>query len=136
MAADGLQLLSQGLAALAGLFGGLSVSFFWQPKKLHQHGRLAAGVIIGAISVSTTFTLGGFIARWLGMNFKDSDIAMGIGYFVGAISVGMIAWLANFFNRREGHDILQVAGELKRAARGVKAAPRRRAPRRKPEEPS
>lgn len=130
MATDGIQLLSQGLAALAGLFGGLSVSFFWQPKKLHQHGRLAAGVIIGAISVSTTFTLGGFIARWLGMNFKDSDIAMGIGYFVGAISVGMIAWLANFFNRREGHDILQVAGELKRAARGVKAPVRRRAPRR------
>lgn len=64
MAADGLQLLSQGLAALAGLFGGLSVSFFWQPKKLHQHGRLAAGIIIGAISVSTTFTLGGFIAPW------------------------------------------------------------------------
>lgn len=131
MVADGIQLLSQSLAALAGLFGGLSVSFFWQPKKLHQHGRLAAGVIIGAISVSTTFTLGGFIARWLGMNFKDSDIAMGIGYFVGAISVGMIAWLANFFNRREGHDILQVAGELKRVARGIpKAAPRRRAARR------
>lgn len=37
---DGIQMLSQGLAALAGLFGGLSVSFFWQPKKLHQHGRL------------------------------------------------------------------------------------------------
>lgn len=29
---DGIQMLSQGLAALAGLFGGLSVSFFWQPK--------------------------------------------------------------------------------------------------------
>lgn len=27
------ELLSQCLAALAGLFGGLSVSFFWQPKK-------------------------------------------------------------------------------------------------------
>lgn len=90
------ELLSQCLAALAGLFGGLSVSFFWQPKKLHQHGRLAAGVIIGAISVSTTFTLGGFISHWLGMNFRDSDIAMGIGYFVGALSVGMIAWVAIF----------------------------------------
>ncbi|EJG0609046.1 hypothetical protein CVY58_RS20665, partial [Cronobacter sakazakii] len=75
---------------------------------------------------------GGFISHWLGMNFRDSDIAMGIGYFVGALSVGMIAWVANFFNRREGHDILQVAGELKRVARGVaKRAPgRRRAPRR------
>lgn len=55
------ELLSQCLAALAGLFGGLSVSFFWQPKKLHQHGRLAAGVIIGAISVSISRL------RWAGL---------------------------------------------------------------------
>ncbi|WP_086002479.1 hypothetical protein [Pectobacterium wasabiae] len=136
MYVDGIQMLSQALAALAGLFGGLSVSFFWQPKKLYQHGRLVAGVIIGAISVSTTFMLGGFIARWLGMNFQDSDIAMGIGYFVGAISVGMIAWLANFFNRREGDDILQVAGELNRVVRGGNAAPRRRTSRRSKQEES
>lgn len=111
--------ISQCLAALAGLFGGLSVSFFWQPKKLHQHGRLMAGIIIGAISVSMTITLGRLITRWLGMNFSDSDIAMGMGYVIGAFSVGLIAWLANFFNRREGRDILEVAGELKRAARSM-----------------
>ncbi|SCC29816.1 hypothetical protein [Kosakonia oryziphila] len=43
---DGIQMLNQGLAAFAGLFGRLSVSFFWQAKTLHQCGRLAAGVII------------------------------------------------------------------------------------------
>lgn len=111
--------LSQGLSALSGLFGGLSVSFFWQPRKLHQHGRLITGVIIGGISVSATFALGGILARWLGLNFGEVDNALGLGYLVGAISVGVIAWLANFFNRREDHDILEVAGELKRVARGI-----------------
>ncbi|AGN83897.1 hypothetical protein [Enterobacter sp. R4-368] len=122
---DDMGLLSNWLAALAGLFGGLSVSFFWQPKKLYQRGRLTAGIIIGGISVSTTFTLGGIISQWLGMNFTDKDTAMGIGYFIGSISVGMVAWLANFFCHREERDILQVAGELKRAARGVNKIPGR-----------
>src|SRR5471032_1035006 len=111
--------VSQILAAFAGLFGGLSISFFWQPKKLHRHGRFSAGLIIGSISVGATSALGGIVSRWLGMNFNEADTAMGLGYVVGAVSVGMIAWLANFFNRREDDDILEVAGELKRVARGM-----------------
>lgn len=114
--------ISQILAAFAGLFGGLSISFFWQPKKLHRHGRFSAGLIIGSISVGATFALGGIVSRWLGMNFNEADTAMGLGYVVGAVSVGVIAWLANFFNRREDDDILEVAGELKRVARGVSKA--------------
>ena len=39
-------------SGVAGFFGGLSVSFFWQPKKLHSYGKLAAGAIIGGISVA------------------------------------------------------------------------------------
>lgn len=111
--------ISQILAAFAGLLGGLSISFFWQPRKLHRHGRFSAGLIIGSISVGATFALGGIVSRWLGMNFREADTAMGLGYVLGAVSVGVIAWLANFFNRREDDDILEIAGELKRAARGV-----------------
>lgn len=113
-------LISQILAAFSGLFGGLSISFFWQPKKLHQHGRFSAGIIICSISVAATFALGGLVSRWLGMNFDQADNAMGLGYGLGVISVGVIAWLANFFNRREDSDILEVAGELKRVARGLR----------------
>ncbi|WP_380184519.1 hypothetical protein [Kalamiella sp. sgz302252] len=112
--------INQLLAAFAGLFGGLSISFFWQPRKLHQHGRLSAGIIIGSISVAATFALGGLVSRWLGMNFNQADNAMGLGYGLGIVSVGVIAWLANFFNRREDSDILEVAGELKRVARGLR----------------
>lgn len=111
-------ILSKGAAALAGLFGGLSVSIFWQPKKLHQHGKLAAGAIIGGIAVSAAFTTGGIIARWVGLDFQEVDVALGLGYAIGAVSVGLIAWLANFFDRREGKDILEVANEVRGAIKG------------------
>ncbi|WP_051931036.1 MULTISPECIES: hypothetical protein [unclassified Rahnella] len=111
-------LLSQILASFAGLFGGLSLSFFWQPKRLHQHGPVSAGVIISSISVGAAFALGGLVSGWLGMNFNQAVNAMGLGYGLGVVSVGMIAWLANFFNRREDDDILEIAEELQRAAFG------------------
>ncbi|RAU33251.1 hypothetical protein V1599_04245 [Enterobacter sp. ECC-175] len=107
-------LINEGLLAVAGLFGGVSVSFFWQPRKLQQHSRFIAGVIIGSISMCAAFALGGFTARWLKIDLNDSDITLGLGYIVGAISNGLIVWLANFFRRHEQQDIFDVASELKK----------------------
>ena len=107
--------LSKGLAALAGLFGGLSVSFFWQPKKLHAHGKLAAGAIVGGIAVGASFTLGGLVISWTGLDPDHVDAALGIGYLVGVLSVGIVGLLANFFEKREAKDILEVANEIKTA---------------------
>jgi hypothetical protein len=120
-AAGGL-VISKGAAAIAALFGGLSVSFFYQPKRLHQFGRLAAGAIIGGISVGASFALAGLIATQVGLDFNDFDTALGIGYVVGMMSVGVIAWIANFLQKREEKDILEVAQEL----RGKVAAPIKR----------
>lgn len=113
--------LSKTAAAFAGLIGGLSISFFWQPKKLHQHGRLAAGAIIGSIAVASAFALGGLIAHFLGMDFQNIDIALGIGWTIGIVSVGLVAWVANFLEKRENKDILEVATEVKQAVRGAPA---------------
>jgi hypothetical protein len=107
-------LVNEGLLAVAGLFGGVSVSFFWQPRKLQQHSRFIAGVIIGSISMCAAFALGGFTARWLKIDLNESDMTLGLGYVVGAISNGLIVWLANFFRRHEQQDIFDVAGELKK----------------------
>lgn len=123
--------ISKMAAAMAGLFGGLSVSFFWQPKKLHQHGKLAAGAIIGGMAVSAAFTLGGMIARWLGLNFNDVDTALGLGYIIGILCVGIIAWLANFLERRENKDILEVVQEVRSAASGNSDVVKSRQPRNK-----
>lgn len=125
--------ISKGAAALAGLFGGLSVSFFWQPKRLHQHGKLAAGAIIGGISVSAAFALGGIVARWVGMNFADIDVALGLGYAIGVMCVGVIAWLANFLEKREHKDILEVMREV-RGETAAKRKPVRKAVKKKPVE--
>jgi len=107
-------LVNEGLLAVAGLFGGVSVSFFWQPRKLQQHSRFIAGMIIGSISMCAAFALGGFTARWLKIDLNESDMTLGLGYIVGAISNGLIVWLANFFRRHEQQDIFDVAGELKK----------------------
>lgn len=101
------------LSGIAGFFGGLSVSFFWQPKKLHQYGKLAAGAIIGGISVAASIALGGIVASKLKLDMNDADTALGIGYMIGIVSVGIISFLANYFDKRDGHDILEVAQELK-----------------------
>ncbi|MGL4722935.1 MAG: hypothetical protein ACRCWW_00250 [Scandinavium sp.] len=107
-------LINEGLLAVAGLFGGVSVSFFWQPRRLQQHSRFIAGVIIGSISMCAAFALGGFTARWLKIDLNESDLTLGLGYIVGAMSNGLIVWLANFFRRHEQQDIFDVAGELKK----------------------
>jgi hypothetical protein len=33
--------------------------------------------------------------------------------------VGLVAWVANFLEKRETHDILEVASEVKAAVRGT-----------------
>jgi ethanolamine transporter EutH len=113
--------VGKALTAIAGFFGGLSVSFFWQPKKLHQYGRLAAGAIIGGIAVGASFTLGGFIASYMGMDINQADSALAIGYIVGVMSVFVLSILVNFFEKKEDKDILEVASDMQKSIRGVRS---------------
>ena len=113
--------VGKALTAIAGFFGGLSVSFFWQPKKLHQYGRLAAGAIIGGIAVGASFTLGGFIASYMGMDINQADSALAIGYVVGVMSVFVLSILLNFFEKKEDKDILEVASDMQKSIRGVRS---------------
>jgi predicted membrane channel-forming protein YqfA (hemolysin III family) len=105
--------IGKALTAIAGFFGGLSVSFFWQPKKLHQYGKLAAGAIIGGIAVAASITLGGIISHYMGVDVNNSDAALAIGYVIGVMSVFVLSILVNFFEKKEGKDIFEVASEMK-----------------------
>jgi len=119
--------IGKGLSALAGLMGGLSIAALWQPQKLRRHGALAAGAIIGGMSVGGAVALGGMLAKWLGLDYADLDVVLGIGFLVGACSVGLINLLANFFDNHEGDDILEVAQEVNKARQTLtKKAPRRK----------
>ena len=117
--------ISKGATAIAGLFGSLSMSFLWMPKKFRDHSRLAAGAIIGGIGVMAAIALGGLLIRQFGLDPESLDVALGVGYLVGAMSLGVIGWLANFFEKREGQDILQVAQEIKAAKENAKKPIRR-----------
>lgn len=110
-------IVTKGSASIAGLAGGLSVSFFWQPKKLHEHGKMAAGAIIGGISASGAFALGGIVSRLLGLDFAQSDVALGVGWLIGVTCVGFVAFAANFLEKRENKDLLEVVNELKGGAK-------------------
>lgn len=110
-------LISEALLAFSGLFGGVSISFFWQPQRLHQHSRFMAGIIFGGISMGAAVALGGLSARWLKIDLNQADITLGLGYILGALSNGLIVWLANFFRRNEQRDIFDVASVIRRKVR-------------------
>ena len=110
-------LISEALLAFSGLFGGVSISFFWQPQRLHQHSQFMAGIIFGGISMGAAVALGGLAARWLKIDLNQADITLGLGYILGAMSNGLIVWLANFFRRHEQQDIFDVASVIKRKVR-------------------
>lgn len=105
-------LSSKGFAALGGFLGGLSVSFFWQPRRLKRYGLMTAGAIVGALSVASAIMICGLIASYLGLDFNQADIALGLGYIVGLLSVGVINLIAGFFDKREDSDIVEVVREL------------------------
>ena len=119
-------IIGKGLSALSGLVGGLSIAALWQPQKLRRHGALAAGAIIGGMSVGGAVALGGMLAKWLGLNYADLDVVLGIGFLVGAVSVGLSNLVANFFDNHEGDDILEVVKEVKTVRRAAPKTPARR----------
>ncbi|MCS2160355.1 hypothetical protein MUU47_04290 [Scandinavium sp. H11S7] len=110
-------IISEALLAFSGLFGGVSISFFWQPQRLHQHSRFIAGVIFGGISMGAAVALGGLTARWLKIDLNQADITLGLGYILGALSNGLIVWIANFFRRHEQQDIFDIASIIKKKVR-------------------
>lgn len=112
-------LFSDIIASISGFFGGLSISFFWRPQKLNNYDKFVAALIIIIISISAAFSLVGIIAELLHVNINKVENAIGLGYLVGAISVGLITLIANFFSYRENNDILDVASEIKQARKGV-----------------
>ena len=118
--------LGKALTAVAGFFGGLSVSSFWQPKKLHQYGKLAAGAIIGGIAVAASITLGGIVSHYMGIDINNSDSSLAVGYVIGVLSVFVLSILVNFFEKREDKDIFEVASDVRSMGKEFKSKPLKR----------
>lgn len=111
-----------------GLIGGLSISAFWQPKKLLEYGKLAAAGITTGIAVGGSITLGGIIARYLQTDISDIDTALGIGVLVGVLVVFILNSLANLFKKYEDKDIVEVSKAV-RTGKAIRKPAAKRAPR-------
>jgi uncharacterized BrkB/YihY/UPF0761 family membrane protein len=112
---------------LSSLFGGFMLSFFWMPDRLKKHTPVAAGAIIGGVSVGAGVIFGGALAVYLGMNPNDANTALAVGGGIGLTAVAIVSWLANFFDRTKDKDIVQVVQEM----RIVKNPPAKKAPAKK-----
>ena len=112
---ESIDWVSKGLMIASGLFGGLSLSFFWQPEKFHKRGAFMAGAMTTAIGMTSTFAIGGAVCSWLGLATQDIDSVMAVGFAIGLSSVGVIGWISNFFDKREDLDIMQIREEFKKA---------------------
>ena len=101
------------ITGIAGIFGGIAISIFWQPKKLKELGKLSAGAVIGALSFGFSFAFGGILAHFIGVDLANPDNAMAVGVFIGAIAVGVVSYVAKWLENREGKDIGEVIKEVK-----------------------
>lgn len=122
-------LFSRGAAAFTGLLGGLSVSFFHQPEKLHKHGKLAAGAIIGGVSAAGAFSMVGLAARAAGLDLRDLDVAFGLGFPIGLSIIGVVVAVAVYLEKNEKKDIVELAQGVREAIATVAATPKPRKPR-------
>ena len=99
-------------SGLSGLFGGITLTLFWQSKRLQSYSKFIAGAITGSVSVTAAISLTGILASYLNLASTNLDVALGIGYLVGMLSVGVVTLLANFFDKREDKDLLEVVKEV------------------------
>jgi hypothetical protein len=63
---------------------------------------------------------------------KDIDVALGLGWVIGLLSVGLVSWVANYLEKREHQDIVQVVQEARDVAQGKEPAPVKPAAKRAP----
>jgi high-affinity Fe2+/Pb2+ permease len=106
--------LTKLILGIAGLFGGIAISIFWQPNKIKRLGMLSAGAVIGALSFGFSFALGGVLANAINVDLANPDNAMAVGVLIGAISVGVVSYVAKWLENREGKDIGEVIKDAKK----------------------
>ena len=103
---------------LSALFCGMVVMFLRNKPTLKNHGRAASGAIVGGVSVGSGVIFGGALAVYMGMDPNDANTALAVGGLIGLFAVAIIMALANFFDKTEGKDIVEVAVGMRQAATG------------------
>jgi len=94
-------------AGLGGLFGGLTIFTFLKPHSLRE------AAIRGGISTGSAIIGAAPIAKYLGMDPHDWELALTIGAAIGFSSWFFLSAVGNYFKKHEGEDIMEVVKSVK-----------------------
>lgn len=103
---------------LAAMFTGMAVMFLRNKPTLKGHGKTASGAIVGGISVGSGVIFGGALAVYFGMDPNDANTALAVGGAIGLLAIGIITTVANFLDKTEDKDILEVAQDIRKVVSG------------------
>lgn len=117
---------------LSALFTGMVIMFLRNKPSLRNHSRAASGAIVGGVSAGSGIIFGGALAVYLGLDPNDANVALAVGGFIGLVAFGSITLVANFYDKREGQDVLEVAMEVKDAVTKKRPATKRPAAKKAP----
>ena len=96
-------------AAIGGLFGGLTIFTFLKPHGLRD------AAIRGGVSTGSAVIGAAPVARYIGMDAHDWELALMIGAAIGFSSWFLLSAVGNYFKKHEGEDILEVVKSVKEA---------------------
>lgn len=105
--------LSNIMSGIAGLFGGVSIAVFWQPRPIKEKGKFVGGAIIGAISFGFPFIFGKAVLSLLGVDVDNASYKLAIDTILGAVGVGCFSFVANWLKKREDKDIGEIIKDVK-----------------------
>lgn len=106
-------IISKAAAAITGLLGGFALSVFWLPAELKNRSGFIQGIIIGGVSVAIPLVSTTIILRQLGLDLNNLDNIMFLSFIEGMGALGLINWIANFFEKRQNSDIKNVIDEIR-----------------------
>ena len=93
------------LSAIGGFLGGASILVYLHPKTLKD-----AAVRIGVSVAASTMLAPVAAAKFFEATAEnDSQIVMGCAFFVGFVAWNILGAIAQFFENRQGKDIVQIA---------------------------
>lgn len=101
------------IKAVCGAVGAYMTLLFYRPKKLESFGPFTLGVVVGAIGAFMSVFFSGRVLSWFGADPNDVDAVIAAAASMGILSLGIVAWIGLFMERRANKDISEIIDEIR-----------------------
>lgn len=98
---------------ISALLGVAGLTVFWIPPKLRGKQGIAVGILIGGVASIMSVLFGEIAITYFKLDPFDIEVRMAVNGAIGIVSLPLMGWLSNFFEKRSGKDIVQIANELR-----------------------